>query len=347
MSAPEVALGQADTAACLEIIRQLGECGVRRVSLTGGEPLLRSDLLQLLDALAEQEIVLTTLYTNGLLLSDGFLSALGSRGLCPQIQMSYDGPGVHDRLRGVPGAEKAVREAFARCREQGFPTSAAMCLYRDNAEYLAESVELLASLGCGSLKVSGLRALGDAKQIPESILPQEDILLRYIPSFLSERPDMDLMLDGLFAWTAGNERCFIPFEHGGGSEDSLLCEHLRRSFYISPEGQVLPCMSMVGTAIEAQFPNMLRTPLQEILNCSEYMDRCDLRLRNYLEYNPECTACDHRASCRGGCRALALGDQGTDYLAKDLWACAYFRDGWREKLHACLESEGILPLRED
>lgn len=351
LSAPENAMEDMATSDCLEIIRQLGECGIRRVSLTGGEALLRPDFFRLLDALTEQEISVTTVYTNGLLISDSLLKRFEDRKLRPLFQMSYDGHGMHDWLRGLSGAEDAVLRAFVCCREHGFHTSAAMCLHRRNTDCLAESVRLLASLGCSGLKVSGLRPQGNAARLEEVILSREEFFsfcLDYLPLFFEDGAPMDLMLDGLFAYRHSDRQYFIPFERDcrAKAEACLLCDHIRQSLYISPEGQVLPCMSMAGTAAAVGFPNLLQTPLRDILSRSEYLDRCDLRLSDYLAHNPECADCEDRISCGGGCRALALGNSGCDYLAKDLWTCGYFRGGWREKLHACLKRHG-LPVPEE
>ena len=346
ISANENTFREPDTAACMEIVRQLGMCGIHKVSLTGGEPLVRPDFFELIDALSEQDITVTTIYTNGFLVSREFLNELAERGMRPLFQLSYDGKGKHDWLRGVPGAEEAVLRAFAVCREYGFPTSAAMCLHRENTDCLRESVRQLASLGCTGLKVSGLRAQGNAKRIRDMIFSQDELFskcVEYLPDFFEDGAPMDLMLDGLFAWKSSERQCFIPFEQNCMSkqDDYLLCKHVRRSLYISPDGQVLPCMSMAGTAAAEGFPNLFQTPLRDILSHSEYMKRCDLRLSDYLIHNPDCADCAARLSCCGGCRALALGDNGLDYLARDYWACGYFRNGWREKLHLCLEQLDI------
>jgi len=47
------------------------------------------------------------------------------------------------------------------------------------------------------------------------------------------------------------------------------CEGICRT-YVSPQGKVLPCMTF-GTPMEEKFPNMLETPLEEILDESLYM----------------------------------------------------------------------------
>ena len=51
LSAPSAKLGELPHETMLEIIEQLAACGVQQVSLTGGEPLVRGDWWQLVDAL--------------------------------------------------------------------------------------------------------------------------------------------------------------------------------------------------------------------------------------------------------------------------------------------------------
>lgn len=57
MSAPQAKYGELSTAQCLRIIDQIADANIGRVSLTGGEPLVRDDFWQLVDALLERRIV--------------------------------------------------------------------------------------------------------------------------------------------------------------------------------------------------------------------------------------------------------------------------------------------------
>ena len=106
--------------------------------------------------------------------------------------------------------------------------------------------------------------------------------------------------------------------------------------YVSPEGKVLPCMSMIGMPIESQFPNMLRTPLEEILDKSFYMKIVSFSIKDYMEHNPDCAECEYKNKCVGGCRAFAIRSTPDDYLGKDMWTCAYYKDGWMEKKNELL-----------
>ena len=102
-------------------------------------------------------------------------------------------------------------------------------------------------------------------------------------------------------------------------------------------------MSMVGTAVEEKFPNMLETPLPDILShLSVYMILADTRISEYMRHNPECQACQYRSNCCGGCRAWAVRDGSTDYLARDMVTCEYYLGGWKEKKEAVLKELGLL-----
>ncbi len=65
MSAPHAKHGSPSHAQIVRVADQLAECGVFTVSITGGEPLIRSDLPEIIDLLNEREIRLETIYTNG------------------------------------------------------------------------------------------------------------------------------------------------------------------------------------------------------------------------------------------------------------------------------------------
>jgi radical SAM protein with 4Fe4S-binding SPASM domain len=122
-----------------------------------------------------------------------------------------------------------------------------------------------------------------------------------------------------------------------------MCAHVRREMYVSPQGKILPCMSMVGGPIEQKFPNMLEIPLEEILDMdSSYMDIIDARISDFMEHNPECQECEWRCACCGGCRAVAVRDSPMDFLARDLLTCKYFKDGWKDKKDEVLRSIGRL-----
>ena len=349
MSAPHAAQGEPSWAELMTMLDAFQRCGVHNLSLTGGEPMFRRDFWELVDEIHKRGMAIPTLYSNGLLITDAFLDELEKRRMRPSIQFSFDGVGHHDWMRGVPGAEKIVLDALRRCQERGFPTSVSMVVCRESVGSIRESVNLMASLGVRSMKVGNASPQGEWKNEPEHYLTQAELyeaFLEYIPRYFEDGKPLTLGLEGFFFYDTDKEKLGALHEKDVPEADfpkALMCGHVRREMYVSPKGNILPCMSMVGGPIEEQFPNMLETPLEDILDRdSLYMDIVNFRISDFMAHNPECQTCEYRTACCGGCRAIAVRDHPTDYLAKDLIACEYFKGGWKDKKDAVLGSIGQL-----
>ena len=70
MSAPHAKHGSPSRAQILRVADQLAECGVFSVSITGGEPLVRGDLPEIIDLLNERETGLSRKRTKGRIRQD-------------------------------------------------------------------------------------------------------------------------------------------------------------------------------------------------------------------------------------------------------------------------------------
>lgn len=344
MSAPHAAQGEPSWDQLMTMLDAFERCGIHNIELTGGEPMFRSDFWELVDEIHRRGLAVTQLYSNSLLITDAFLDKLNERNMCPAIQFSFDGVGHHDWMRGVPGAEKAVLEALNRCQERGIPTSVSMVVCRESVGCIRESVNLMASLGVWAMKVGNALPDGEWANQPEHFLTQAELyeaFLEYIPHYIEDGKPLTLGLEGFFNYDVQKEELSAFSEKGIREEyfgKATMCSHVRRGMYVSPKGNVLPCMSMVGGPIEEQFPNMLETPLEDILDKqSVYMDIVSFRISDYMEHNTECKECKYRTDCCGGCRAIAVRDHPTDYLSKDLYTCEYYRGGWKAKKDALLQ----------
>ena len=346
MSAPTGKIGEPSLDDCLDVVRQMEAAGVRTVSLTGGEALLRRDFFAIVDALIDADILIVTVMSNGLLVNEKTLDEFERRGLRPEFNMSFDGVGCHDWLRGVPGAEQAVLRAFSLCRERGFPTGAEYCLHKGNLSALRESVKLLGELGCQTLKVNRLNVEGEALGIADYAITRDEefqTYLDYIPQFYEDGAPLSLMLSGFFHGD-GTEDFAIPFvrnEEGEDCSDYCLCGHARNYMYITAEGAMVPCIPM-GSAEggRCHFPNIRETSLADALRDSYYMGFIDTRLRDYFAHNPGCAVCAYRNRCAGGCRGRVAGNKD-DLLARDEDACAFFRQGWYDRVTKMMKQ--ILP----
>lgn len=338
-SAPEGVLGEPTLEQCFEIIDQMDRCGIRLVSITGGEPLIRKDFFKIIDELRRHNICVTTLFSNGALIDQELLDGLKQRNMRPAFQISFDGVGYHDWMRGVPGAEEIALNALRLLRDNGFSASAGMCLCRENVGAIRETIRTLAAVGCRGVKLQCSMPQGEWCNQQEHYLTTAETMqayLDYLPQFKEDGCPISMQMEGFFNYNKERDVYSVVCDKDC-SEDELgfrpPCGVIKNSLYIGPNGAVTPCMSMCGAEIEKQFPNLFETPLENILDESSYTELTGKSIGHVLEHNEKCHDCKYRARCCGGCRAMGTGQNGGDYFAIDPIACEMFRDGWIDRLY--------------
>jgi MoaA/NifB/PqqE/SkfB family radical SAM enzyme len=153
-------------AAALERHREsLHRLGVRRVVLTGGEPLLHSDLPTLCSFFQEQEIALTLL-TTGLLLQK---RAPEIARYFDDIIVSLDGPAaIHDSIRRIIGAHNLIRDGVAAVRRLNppIPIHARTTIQKANHRHLCETVESAINLTLDSISFLAIDLTSEAFNRP-------------------------------------------------------------------------------------------------------------------------------------------------------------------------------------
>lgn len=337
MSAPDAKFGHPTFDQILSIISQMEACGIRETDLTGGEPLIREDFYDILDALCEHNITVTSILTNGALVSEKLLDELEKRNMHPGFQMSFDGVGYHDWMRGITGAEKKVLDAFKLLKKRGYSTASSMALFRDSVDSVRESVNLLAEVGCSFLKINAAAMEGEWINHPEMFLSYEEslqIMLDYLPHYFEDGMPLDIMVaSGAFTYNRAKKICYVrgDVRDNPKYKDCAICGPLRHMVYISPDGTVLPCQSMMSSPIYNDYPNIFESSLQKILSDSKYIKDTYALVGDFISHNKECQTCEYAVKCRGGCRAVAIGATGIDYLAIDEETCLFFKNGWYEK----------------
>lgn len=344
MDAPDGALGELSTEQSLNLIDQMAECGVLSVDITGGEPFVRRDFWQLVDRILSYKMTIGMVYTNGWLLNESVLNEFERRGIKPEISISFDGVGWHDWMRGVPGAEKAALRALKLCQERGFHTNVEMCIHKGNQDVIAQTIEVLGTVGVTKIKASNVSMTdlwcrnceGNATSEVEYI----EIVMRYIPQFYDANCPADFMLGGVIMLNHDGSYEMLPerYKNEETSQNSYLCGSTRWACYITPEGRLLPCMPMTSSPREVQelFPLIQEIGLKKGLDDSFFMEFVDRRVKDLLAVNKECAACKHRLTCGGGCRAIAL-ERDHNLMGCDRSACRLLKGGYAEKVREVAE----------
>jgi len=277
--------------------------------LTGGEPLLRSDLTELAAHAADQGLT-PVIGTNGLLLNPRRARELAAAGVAG-VGISIDSaePGFHDSLRGAPNAWRCARQAVGVARAAGLLVQIQTTLFEANREALEDLADFAESAGATAFNLFFLVCTG--RGVTQTDLPAQtyETMLQRITALQRRRPRLRIRaccapylrrMQGLHAGPAPNDL----------SEWSSACLAGRQYLRITPRGRVTPC-----PYIPMDLGDLTRQRLSEI-----WVSNAELnRLRNELPAG-KCRICDYRLSC-GGCRARAYAACG-DLMAEDP-KCAY------------------------
>jgi len=344
MSAPQAKYGELSHEQCMDIVRKISEAGIMNVSLTGGEPFVRKDFLDIVDALLEKKIFISQIYTNGVLVNEELLSELEKRGIKPEFSLSFDGVGCHDWLRGVPGSEEKAINAIKLLKKRGFSVSIETSLHKKNIATLEATFNFLTELGVDSWKTSPTSDSGNWQNengvYNVNVQELYEAYLRFIPRYKSAGALLSIMLGGFFMCNKGSHDYRIPCKKFDGSEKMLrqtVCASARNNMYISADGKLLPCIPLSGLPVEG-VPDITKITLLEALSDSTYLSMINTRVCDLLEANEKCKACDYRLYCGGGCRAGALLSSG-EYLGCDDYTCYFFKNGYEAKIKSVYENE--------
>lgn len=312
-----------------DLLDALYRGGVREFDFSGGEPLLRADLFQILEAAARPEATVL-MVTNGSLLAERVdrHAPDGGFGCVSRLYVSLDGPNadLHDRLRGQNGIFDSAMQGLAALRATGFGRIGVNMLAQPgNVETVPQLLDLALDqqaryvqvlraidVGANSAPASGFKAEADLESLYCSLL---DALERRAHRAARHGLEVDLVLPGydLVRYLSYRRRPSLPenvifrVHH----DPMRGCLAFVNAVAITAFGQVTGCTAMVrypalhlGDVRHMDIASMLATwPDQH---------RRLIRTREELLRNAEpCRSCDAWSVCRGGCPVVALKYHGT------------------------------------
>ena len=356
MSAPDVHAKELSHEDAMKIIDQLAECGVMSIHITGGEPLIRDDFPEILDALTERGIIIKQICSNGALVNKKFLTELEKRNLHPSFTMSYDGTdGWHDWLRGVNGAEVLVNRAFELCRDMGFRTSANMTLHSGNLYTLRDTVKHIAKLGAGQIKTAFASDMGEWKTKGKKVSLKDvfQTYLDYLPYYYGEDGmPIKIFFTSFFIADPSkpDEYEIIGYHDEYDPDETLLCGNARSNSYISPDGRPLMCGLMAGIKAQEDYPTMLEKKFSDCISTPEYMKLIDMRASDFLKINTKCRTCEFTKHCYGGCRGVALMENENDLMGTSETVCEMYKGGWIKKIVETVKKArptAICPVKDE
>ncbi|MBB5939787.1 pyrroloquinoline quinone biosynthesis protein PqqE [Streptomyces zagrosensis] len=291
-----------------DVLRQAGEYGVVQTHLSGGEPLLRTDLAEIVAA-ADVAGIYTQLVTSGVGLTEARLGALVDAGLrSVQLSVQHADAARSDRIAGHR-AFAAKERAAALIRKTGLPLGVNVVLHRDNLDAVNAIVDLGVAWGAERIELANTQFYGWALRNREALLPSRAQLAS--AGAVIERRRAELAGTTELVWVVPDyfDGVAKPCMGGWGAV----------SLTIAPDGTALPCpAASVLPGLDP--PNVRDRRLEWIWESSPAFNR----YRGTAWMAEPCRSCPRKESDFGGCRCQAYALTGD--AARTDPACALSPD---------------------
>lgn len=275
--------GEMTTAEIKNLLDQLAEAGVLFLTLSGGEIMLRKDFFDILEH-ARALLFSIKLKTNAILIREKEAKRIRSLGVHSiQISIYSHRPEVHDAITKVQGSLQRSVDAIRFLKSQGLNVTIANALMLQNIR-----------------DYPGVKALGDELGVgvtmDPTITPKMDGDRSLLALGLNQSELVKVFRDESLVGNA-EEFCAPPPKVGEDDLDSLPCSAGHTACYVSPYGDVYPCV---------QFPlptgNVRKSKFLEIWRYSPQLNEVrSIKLRDM----PACSQCSHGGTCTR-CPGLAF-----------------------------------------
>ncbi len=282
--------GELTTQEWKRVINEAAALGVLQIGFSGGEPLARPDLAELIRVAREAKLY-TNLITSGIGLDDDRLGALRDAGL-DSIQLSFqsDESNLADEIAGARAHERKLGVA-EKIRAAGIPLSLNFVIHRRNIDRLPQMIALAEALGAERMELANVQFYGWAFRNRAALLPTREQVDRARDVATAAKARLAGKIDIFYVLPDYYETRPKPCLNGWG----------RRYLTVNPIGDVLPCPTASSAIPDLRFENVRARNLDWIWQESESFNQF-----RGTEWMPEpCQSCPQREIDFGGCRCQA------------------------------------------
>ena len=308
------------TAEGKRLLDDLAQFGAPVVLFSGGEPLMRPDLVELADY-AVNKGMRAVISTNGTLITPAMAQSLKAVGLS-YVGISLDGlEAVNDRFRGVKGAFRMAMQGIEACQKAGIKVGLRFTMNRFNAGEIPSMFDLLEQHEIPRVCFYHLVYAGRGSKLIEEDLSHEEtrkavdlIIDRTRDLHLRGKPKEVLTVDN----HADGPYVYLRLLREASARASEVLELLKMNEGNS-SGRGIGCVSWDGSVHADQFwrhysfGNIRQRPFSQIW--SDLSNELMMRLKDKKVYvKGRCSQCKWLDVCGGNFRVRAEAATG------DLWA---------------------------
>ena len=307
------------TAEAEEFIKDLAEMRVPVLLLSGGEPLIRSDIFHL-SKFATDLGLRVVLSTNGTLITPEVAKSIKESGM-QYAGVSFDGlRDTHDEFRAMSGAFDRALEGVRNCMKEGIKTGVRFAINKFNREDLPGVIDLLEKENIPRFCMYHLVYSGRGKEMVDMDTSHEEKLetMRFLVDrtldlykrgIETELLTVDNHADGVYIYNylmkkdpgRADEVMQLLKMHGGCSAGTKFSN-------VDPQGNVHPCQFWQHVSLG----NVRERKFSEIWNDEQNEFLIGMRQKDKL-LKGRCGRCSYKTVC-GGCRIRA------EVVYGDIWA---------------------------
>ncbi len=218
------------------LIDEFARLGTQKMTFTGGEPLIREDVGELIDYCAEKEII-TVLGSNGYL----FPKFIGRLKNLDILALSLDGKAAtHDKQRRKVGSHQKVLEAIELALKHGIQVFTNTTITNSNKEHIGYILDLAKKMGFKAIMQPVVNADYAKDTIKSHLLSKEDFEL--VTKELIRLKEMGEPI----VYSTTTYKYFYDSYYGTSKNKNLRCWAGKLFCSVTPEGNVYPCSGLVN-----------------------------------------------------------------------------------------------------
>jgi len=292
----------------MSFIEEAAALGVRDVTFSGGEPLLRADDTLTLCRRAAELGMSPSILTNGSRITEKIAQEIKEiQDMSPYMYVQVDldslKPEVHEKLR--PGASfEKVMHAIGHLKENGVVFTLNAVVTRLNYSEITDLVRFAGKMNAKGIKFMAMNKMGRGKEVEIGLSTEEQFALGFLTITLNAKAkdyNIKYVVD-----TFGHP-ALKNMENDINAGDTVVCEALRGTMSLTPDGSLIPCAWLL--------------PNKEVWG-ERYGEKSILQLWNSqlaewwrgAKVGEPCKSCK---ICSGACRAYAYVHGGIGCAAPD------------------------------
>jgi len=272
------------------VFREAAEAGVLQADLTGGEPLARTDIVDLVRA-ARDAGLYVNLITSGLPLDEAKLEGLVQAGL-DHFQLSFQGAreATANDISGTKSHQHKLR-VLQWLKRYRIGLTLNFVIHRRNIDELEEMLAIVEDSGAGCVEFASVQYYGWAFANRDNLLPTRQQLDRCV----------ELLHRAEEQWQGKTRVLFVVPDYYAKFPKPCMGGWGRKLMLITPRGDALPCHA-AQVIPGLSFENVKNRGLREIWEQSAAFQK--FRGEGWMQ--EPCKTCDRRGLDFGGCRCQAL-----------------------------------------